>query len=297
MTDEELLALAKRVCNQGRWGEDDELGTLNYITPQKRRAAAALVRSGESLSIARDLTTAPDPVTHEAIDHRMLFVKTGPAAAEDYVGIAPHGFSVTHLDAICHSTWNGALYNGRSVEDVHRYDGLAFGSVHAMRDGIFTRGVLLDVARARGVDYLEPDHLITVDDLEAAEREGGVRVGSGDALFVRMGLSCWEAVHGPQSPDNRSGLGAHCVEWLHERQVAVYGGDCVEFMPYPSEVIRMPLHHIGMPTMGLILLDWPEVEGLAAACERHRRWEFLLTVAPIRLPRATGAAVNPICVF
>ncbi|MEV4031633.1 cyclase family protein [Streptomyces umbrinus] len=297
MTDKELLELAERVSNRGRWGDDDELGTLNYITPGKRRIAAALVQHGESFSIARDLTGTPDPVTKEAVDHRVLFVRPGPAAAEDYVGIAPHGFTITHLDAVCHSTWNGRLYNGRSVEDVHRHDGLSFGSIHAMRDGIFTRGVLLDVARAKGVEYLEPDSLITVDDLETAEEQCGVRVESGDALFVRMGLRPWEAAHGPQTPEYRAGLGAHCVEWLHERQVAVYGGDCVEFMPYPSDVVRMPLHHIGMPSMGLILLDWPEVEELASTCERHERWEFLLTVAPIRLPGATGAAVNPICVF
>ncbi|MBP2329279.1 hypothetical protein JOF56_009664 [Kibdelosporangium banguiense] len=297
MTDEELLALNERVSNRGRWGDDDELGTLNYITPEKRCAAAALVRSGETVSIGRDLTATPDPITSEAVDHRVLFVGPGPNYATDYVGIEPHGFTMTHLDAVCHSTWNGHLYNGRRVEDIQRYDGLAFGSIYAMRDGIFTRGVLLDLARARGVEYFEPDRLIEVEDLEAAEEQCGVRVQSGDALFVRMGLRRWEAVHGPQSPDERAGLGARCLEWIHEREVAVYGGDCVEFIPYPSDVIRMPLHHIGMPSMGLVLLDWPEVERLAATCERRTRWEFLFTVAPIRLPRATGAAVNPICVF
>ncbi|MFG2005508.1 cyclase family protein [Spirillospora sp. NPDC048911] len=297
MTDEELLALAERVSNRGRWGHDDELGTLNYITPEKRRTAAALVRSGETLSIARDLSATPDPATGEAVDHRMLFAGPGPTYASDYVGIAPHGFTMTHLDAVCHSTWNGRLYNGRHVEDVQYHDGLAFGSIHAMRDGIFTRGVLLDVARALDVEYLEPDHLIGVEDLHAAEELCGVHVESGDALLVRTGLRRWEAEHGPLSADTRAGLGARCVEWMHEREVAVYGGDCVELIPYPSDMIQMPLHHIAMPSMGLILLDWPEVEELAVTCRHYDRWEFLLTVAPIRLPRATGAAVNPICVF
>jgi len=297
MSDEDLIALANRVSNAGRWGDADELGTLNYITPSRRREAAALVRVGESISIARDLSTTPDPLTHESVDHKVLFAGTGPDAAYDFVGISPHGFSVTHLDAICHSTWNGALYNGREVRDVQRWDGLAFGSIHAMRDGIFTRGVLLDVAAALGVDYLEPDHLITVDELERAEELAAVRVRTGDALLVRTGRRRLEAARQGLAYDERAGLGARCVEWIHEREVAMYGGDCVELMPYPSDLIRMPLHHIGMPFMGLCLLDWPEVEALKAACDRHGRWEFLFTVAPVRLPRGTGAAVNPICVF
>lgn len=297
MSDDDLVSLAGRVSNAGRWGDDDELGTLNHITPAKRREAAALVRAGESFSIARDLSTSPAPQTSEAIDHKMLFSVPGHDAAYDFLGIAPHGFSVTHLDAVCHSTWNGALYNGRDVRDVLSYNGLAFGSIHAMREGIFTRGVLLDVAAALGVDFLEPDHLITVEELERAEERAGIRVGTGDALLVRTGRHLLEAARVGQPYNERAGLGARCVEWMHHREVAVYGGDCVELMPYPSEVIRMPLHHIGMPFMGLCLLDWPEVEDLKAVCERHDRWEFLLTVAPVRLPRGTGAAVNPICVF
>lgn len=297
MSDDELVALAERVSNEGRWGPDDELGTLNFVTPDKRRAAAALVRSGESLSIARDLSTTPDAQTGESVDHRVLFVAPGAVAAEDHVGIAPHGFTVTHLDAVAHSTWNGKLYNGRRTDDVQRWDGLAFGSIHAVRQGIFTRGVLLDIAGALGVDFLEPEHLITPAELEAAEARAGVRVESGDALLVRSGRAVLEANRPGQRFDRRAGLGARSVEWLHDREVAVYGGDCVELMPYPSDVIRMPLHHIGMPFMGLCLLDWPEVEELRDACERHSRWEFLLTVAPVRLPRGTGAAVNPLCIF
>jgi kynurenine formamidase len=298
MTDDELLALYERVSNRGRWGEDDELGTLNYITAEKRVQAASRVQVGETVSIGRDLEPGvPDGLSGRVIDHKVLFVRPGPAWADDYIGIAPHGSDITHLDAVCHSTWNGNVYNGRHTDDVQRAEGLIFGSIYAMRHGIFTRGVLLDVARARDVAYLQPDEMVTPEDLEAAESLGGVKAESGDALFVRVGLRAYEADHGPQTPRARAGLGARCTEWMHDREVAVFGGDCVELMPYPSDVIAMPVHHIGMPSMGLVLLDWPDVEPWAVACERLGRWDFAMSVAPIRLEGGTGAAVNPICIF
>lgn len=297
MSDEELVELYNRVSNLGRWGENDELGTLNYISPDKRTAAAALVHEGRVVSVGRDLATTPDALTGESVEHRILFVSPTATFADDYVGINPHGYTITHLDAVAHSTWNGALYNGRRVEETQQENGLTFGSIYAMRNGIVTRGVLLDVAGARSVPYLEPTEMVTVQDLEAAEHQSNVRVGRGDALFVRVGLRPWEDEHGPQDPHARAGLGAKCVEWMHEREVALFGGDCIELMPYPSEVIRMPLHHIGMPSMGLALLDWPEVEELSSVCKLYKRWAFMLTVAPIRLRRATGAAVNPLCIF
>jgi len=295
--DAHLLKLFEAVSNEGRWGSDDELGTLNYITADVVREACSLVTEGRVVSVGRDLSTERTEVNFWPVQHLMIADHAGLTAAYDYVGINPHGFSITHLDAVAHSQWHGRVYNGRSLVEIQTRTGLSFGSIYAQRGGIVSRGILLDIARVRGVSYLRPDEGISASDLRMAEEASGVHVRSGDVVLVRMGLAAWEREHGPQDVDTRAGLLPDCLEWLHERQVAVYGGDCIEQIPSGSSQFPLPLHHIGMPSMGLVLLDWPDVEPLAAACNELSRWEFLFSVAPIRLKGATGAAVNPLCIF
>jgi kynurenine formamidase len=298
MIDEDEIVRLFEICsNKGRWGDDDQLGTLNYITPEKRRAAASLVRDGAVYSLARPLSTVQSKNNPRPLLHLMAYEQHHPISALDFLGIWTHGFAVTHLDAITHVYWNDQVYNGRRAAEVCTQEGLLFGSIEAQRDGIFTRGVLLDVAGARGVDWLPPTELLMPEDLEAAERFGNVHVESGDAVFVRVGVEAREAVEGPEDLSQRAGIGPECVRWLHEREVAVYSGDCVEKIPYPSTRVPLPLHMIGLVAMGLVLLDITDMEKLAGACQRHRRHEFLLTVAPLVVPRGTGSPVNPIAVF
>ena len=292
----EIRELFDRCCNWGRWGDDDELGTLNYITPQKRRAAAGLVRTGESVSLARPLSVEENAENLWPVTHHSASLRTAHNFAIcDYIGIFCHGFAVTHIDALCHCTYEGKLYNGRDAAELSGHRGVPWADLVALQNGIFTRAVLLDVAAARGVEYLDTDEYVTVADLEKAEELAGVRVDSGDALIVRSGLKALEADRGILPPQPRAGLAAECVAWIHDRQVAVFGGDCVELMPHPGP-IPMPLHNIGVPAMGLIMLDWPDVEPFAAAA-RHGSSEALLTVNPLVLPGGTGCAVNPVCVF
>ena len=297
MTEDELTGLFERCSNRGRWGADDELGTLNYITKEKRRAAAALVRTGRTVSIGRDMSTVADRVNPDPVRHRMLYDQDPPVSALDSIEMSTHGFALTHLDAITHVFWHGQAYNGQKAADVLSPAGLRSGSVYAQRDGIVTRGVLLDVAAAREVPYLAPGDTVTAADLTAAEKHAGVRVETGDAVFVHIGLERREASQGTEDPAARAGLDGDCLPWLHEREVAVYSGDCVERIPYPSEAVPLPLHQIGLVAMGLVLLDCPRLAGLVAACTDTGRPEFLLTVAPLRLPGATGSPVNPLCVF
>jgi kynurenine formamidase len=297
MDDREIVALFERCSNRGRWGEDDELGTLNYITDEKRRQAGTLVRLGRSVSIGRDLSTQADRLNVDPLRHRMLFDQDPPVSALDSFELAPHGFAVTHLDAVSHVFWRGNSYNGRSARDVLHARGLLAGSVHAQREGIFTRGVLLDVAAARAVPYLQPTDTVTAADLDAAERLSGLRVESGDAVFVHVGLERREAEQGPEDPSVRAGLDAGCLPWLHEREVAVYSGDCVEKTPFHSDAVPLPLHQIGLVAMGLVLLDCPRLAGLVATCAELGRHDFLLTAAPLRIPGGTGSPVNPLCLF
>ncbi len=302
MTEDELLVVLDQCSNTGRWGQDDELGTLNFITNEKRVAAARLVVTGDVVSLALDLDTSQSQNNHHPVVHQMLLCddldKTGhPLAAFDSVTITPHGMTMTHLDALSHANFEGRLYNGRRVPEEVRAAGLSFGSIYAMREGIVTRGVLLDVAATRGVPWLSPDEGIWPEDLEAAENLAGVRVESGDAIFVRVGLRAREAVEGPEDLSRRAGLTAECIPWLHERQVAIYSGDCFEFIPSPYPRMVVPLHVAGLCYMGMPLLDNPAVEQLARKAHELGRFEFLFSCAPVRLPRGTGAAVNPLAIF
>ena len=296
LTDPELQALFERCSNWGRWGADDELGTLNYLTAAKRIAAAQLVTTGEVVSIGRDISKAQSKVDARPVQHMVMYNANGPSVG-DYLSIAPHGMTITHLDALCHFSLDDTLYNGRKRAGTISADGAQWGSIYAMRDGIFTRGVLLDVAAARGVPWYEPHEYVTVADLEAAEERQKVRVASGDALLVRTGMERMEKEQGVQDVYPRAGFHAECAEWMHRREVAVYGADCIEKLPYPSERFTSAMHMIVLVAMGLPILDWPALTALAEASARLGRWSFLLTTAPIRLPGGTSSPVNPLCIF
>jgi kynurenine formamidase len=227
----------------------------------------------------------------------MAYEDHAPRASIDFIGMVPHGLSLTHLDALGHCFFDGRLYNGRpAAETVSKSEGLRFASIMAQREGIVTRGVLLDVAAARGERWLAAGEYVTADDLSAAER-AGVAVEPGDAVVVHIGLEAREAAEGPEDRSLRAGLDAGAVAWLHDRQVSLYTGDCIERMPYPSAVMPVPLHQIGLVAMGLVLLDSPRLTPLMARSAELGRSTFLLTVAPLPVPGGTGSPVNPIAVF
>jgi hypothetical protein len=298
LTEEEALELMARCSNVGRWGADDEIGTLNLITPAKRVEAARLVTEGRIVSLGRDLTSERTSTNTDPPLHRMhMSAFSDPLGALDSVLLTTHGFEPTHLDALGHVNFEGVIYNGRRASDVVGPDGLAFASVFAMREGIVTRGVLLDVARARGVRWLEPGEEVTPDDLEQAEELAGARVEPGDALFVRVGAFEREAELGAGEPMPRAGLDTAAVAWLHERDVAVFSGDCAERMPSPYPRMPLPLHQIGLVAMGLVLLDNTDVSKIAAIAAESGRSTFMLTCAPLRLPRATGSHTNPLALY
>jgi len=297
LTDGELEAMFRRCSNTGKWGPNDELGTLNFITPAKRIAAAQLVKTGEVVSVGRDLTTRQSKTNGQPVVHVMMFSDANSPSCGDYFTIAPHGMVVTHMDALCHFSWKDQFYNGRKRSETLTASGAKWGSIYAQRQGIFTRGVLLDVAAARRVSWYKPDEYVTVADFEVAEKRQRVRVESGDAIFVRTGMERMEAELGEQDIYPRAGLHAECVEWMHNRQVSVYGGDCIEKLPYPSESFTSAVHMIVLASMGLPILDWPSLTELARTCERLGRWDYLLTTAPLRLPGGTASPINPLCLF
>lgn len=297
-SEKELDTLFEEVNNAGRWGKDDELGTLNYITPEKRIAAAGLVREGRAMSISRDLDKVQSANNPQPVRHTMCYQSHYPVGCLDAIVLDTHGFALTHLDAIAHVYRGNDVYNGRKAEDVALHTGLTFGDILAQKDGMFTRGVLLNICAVRGVDWLEPDEGIYYEDLVAAEERQGIRVESGDCIFVYTGLQKREAVEGPEDLGRRVGIMPSAIRWMHEREIAVYSGDCVDAFPNPygSRYIFY-FHAIALSAMGLILLDIPALEPLVEVCDELDRTDFLLTMAPLRLKGGTGSPVNPIAIF
>jgi len=297
MAATDVLAFHQTLSNWGRWGDDDQLGALNLITPEVTAAAAATVRVGRTVSCARALDTRaaadnPNPVAH----HMIGTVTEGGGA--DYFAVAPHGFATSHLDALCHIFSDGKLYNGYPAETVTAHGATRLG-IHHLHAGIVTRGVLLDVPALRGVDALEPGEPVFPEDLEAAEERAGLRVRAGDALLVRTGRWRWRDEHGPwDAASLAAGLDASCLPWLRERDVATLGSDGVsDVLPSRVDGVPMPIHMVVIPAMGVHLMDNLDLDALAAACAEERRWAFLLTVAPLVLRRGTASPVNPIAVF
>jgi kynurenine formamidase len=297
LSTDEVLAFHQSLSNWGRWGDNDQLGLLNLITPEVTRAAAATVTSGRTVSCARPLNTQaaadnPSPVAH----HMIGTASEGWGA--DYFAIASHGYATSHLDALCHVFHEGFIFNGYPTGTVTAHGATKLG-IHHLRSGIVSRGVLIDVPRLRGTDALAPGDPIFPADLEAAEAETGVTVQSGDVLFIRTGRWAWRDANGPWgAEEGMAGLDASCLPWLHARQVAALGGDGVsDVLPSRVDGVTMPIHTVALVAMGLHLLDNLDFETLAAACAEEGRWSFLLTIAPLVLHRGTASPVNPIAVF
>lgn len=297
-SEEALDALFNEVDNAGRWGEDDELGTLNFITPKKRISAAGLVREGRALSIARDLDTVQSANNPQPVRHSMCYQSHYPIGCVDAVVIDMHGFAITHLDAVAHVYRDQDVYNKRQAAAVALPGGLAFADILAQKNGMFTRGVLLNIAAVRGRDWLTPDDGVTAADLSAAEDRQALKVESGDCLFVYTGLQKREAAEGPENLGERVGIMPDAIRWMHEREIAVYSGDCVDAFPNPyGPRYAIYFHAITLAAMGLILLDIPALEPLVDVCDELQRSDFLLTMAPLRLKGGTGCPVNPIALF
>lgn len=306
---EELDRLYEELRNWGRWGAGDERGTLALLTPERRARAAGVVRLGQAVSLAHDLALLPTSEQPFPNHHHMLASGDaldsngipGYEATRDYVGGDVHGLGTTHLDALCHMFVGGKMWNGEPPGMV-RSTGALRNSVMTVAGGIVGRGVLLDVPSTRGVPFLAPDDPATASDLDAAERVQGVEVGEGDLLVVATGRDARRRAAGaPLNPitDGLAGLHPDVLPWLHRRGVALLVGDGISDRMPALGIDRwpFPIHQIGITAMGLHLVDNARLDELIEACAAAGRWEFLLTVAPLRIPGGTGSPVNPVAVL
>ena len=310
-TEREVLGYFQSLSNWGRWGPEDQRGTLNFLTPEKTKRALSLVTEGVTISCARTITfestaDAPIPPVHfmvESGDGWATGDKTtnrGVQGACDYFGMVFHGFTVTHIDSLAHMFWEGKMYNGRPANLVSTSLGATAESVEVAKNGIVTRGVLVDVPMIRKVDWLERGEGVMPEDILAAEERCGFRIEKGDVLLVRTGELHRRNAEGPVDPDavGSTACQAACLPLLHERGVAMLGCDTGnDVIPSGYSSLALPIHQVGIVAMGLWILDNPDLEELAQACRERNRWEFLLSIGPLRLHNTTGSPVNPIAIF
>jgi kynurenine formamidase len=305
---EEFDRLFESVKNWGRWGPDDQLGTMNFITPDRVRAAAGLVRSGRRVSMQIPINTVagpdnPNPAIHFVSQaHDIDIGSAGLRFGLDFLGMACHGDCHSHVDALCHISYNGLTYNGKRAEEVLTSKGATSLDIANIGDGLVGRGVLLDLPRFRGVQWLEPGEAVTRAELEACEGAQGVHIGEGDIFVFRTGhhgrrlaLGAWD--NGPDG-EGKAGLHVDTVTWMHERGIAAFlpDGDG-EAVPSVVDGIAYPIHPLQIVAMGMLTADSLQFEDLARACEEEGRFDFMVVGLPLRLPGGTGSPWNPIAIF
>ena len=293
--------LYDRLRRGAGWGEQDRRGALNHINPAQVAAAARSVSQGQTVSLAGPVEYGPaaddpQPCRHDlSLPHRDGG-SGGLGFATDSLALNVHGNADSHFDALCHVSYDGTFYNDRPADR----SGAAELSVDVVAaHGIAGRGVLLDIPRLRGIDWLEPGDHVTAAELAEAANSQGVELGTGDLLFVRVGHRKRRQEMGPwDAAAARAGLHPRAVELLAQWQVALLGSDGNnDTAPSMTEGVDFPVHVLAIRALGLPLLDYLALEDLATACHSAGRWSFLCVVAPLRLMNGTGSPVNPIALF
>jgi kynurenine formamidase len=297
----EFDELFQRVSNWGRWGKDDQLGSANLVTAAKRKQAIALAKDGISVSLAHN------PLTERAEDNDNPFERSmNPPLSQppwlalgDTYKVSYHGFGHSHIDALCHIMYHDRTYNGYARADVETAQGCTKLSIDNLKNGVITRGILLDIPRLKNLPYLEPGTAVYIEDLEAWERKAGLRIAPGDAIFLRTGrwarrdkLGPWDVV------EAAAGIHASVAPWIKTRGIAFIGSDAaLDVLPSRVAGVTLPVHVLMITALGINLLDNQDLEALAATAAKLNRWEFMLTVAPLPVTGGTGSPVNALATF
>lgn len=298
--------IGRELSNWGRWGPEDELGTLNFVGPEHIRAAAAEVRSGRVFQLSIPVGSSGP---QSGMGGRLNPVHLMSMAPHDWTD--PHGVQIsddwiimplqsgTQWDGLAHVAYDDQMYNGYSTDQVGARFGARKLAVDVMTDRLVGRGVLLDIARLKGVPWLDGGYPITPEDLEAAEAAQGVTVGEADFLFIRTG---WRAKLFADGPDGwmktEPGLNLACARWLHGRSIAALGSDnwAIEVLPSETSGVIVPLHCVLIRDMGMPLAEILDLEALSAACAEDGKWSFLLAAPPLHISNAVGSPTTPIAI-
>ncbi|MCU1482199.1 MAG: cyclase family protein [Subtercola sp.] len=314
MTDrEEIDAISKKVSNWGRWGEQDEAGALNHISPEIIIEASRSVSIGKVVSLQLPIKNGWGPQENQSVSLRAnpvhLMSVLGHTTAPDQFGagveysddyIMMPGQAGSQWDAFSHMWYDKFLYNG-IPSDVITTSGASRGDIGGVNDRFVSRGVLLDVAAHKGLDVLEPGYAITIDDLLETEEAQGVTVRTGDILIVRTGVlgACvregnWDRVNRLPEP----GLHFSTAQWIAEREVAAVASDnqMVEAVGVLKEYF-IPMHMILLRDMGVHLGEFWWLEDLSNACREHNKYEMMLVAQPLKITGGVGSPVNPMAIL
>jgi kynurenine formamidase len=296
LTEQAFAELFKKVSNWGRWGADDQRGTLNLITTDKRKQAAAAVQSGISVSLAQPILEGPAP------DIAWAFTKANKGNKLVFESV--HGGWISHVDALCHMAYKGKVYNGLAREEVDGEQGCSKLGLEVYKDGIVTRGVLIDMPRLKGLPWLEPGTPVTIDDINAWEKKTGVKVLPGDAVFLRTGKWARRLALGP----TKTGLGTtgpdagwhwSVIEWFKARDVAIVADDGPNDVrpPGAEPAVGLPIHISAIAAMGAVVLDGQNLEAAADLAAKLNRYVFMMTAAPLVVVGGSGAPINVTAIF
>lgn len=313
---DDILNYFDELSNWGKWGDDDQLGTLNYLSNDLTKKSAQLVKKGYRVSCARpiDFEYAPDipnPPVHymvesgdgltSAPDDPVSKISSKPSqVAMDYIGMIFHGHSITHIDSLAHFFWQGKMYNNQPAHLISTSLGATVESVELASEGIVTRGVLIDVPKIRDIPWVERGEGVLPEDIIKAEEKFGFKIQEGDVLLIRTGQYKRRNEEGPVNPRIEGSTACHpaCLPLFHQRKIAVLGSDTGnDILPPLYPEINMPIHQIGIVAMGLWILDNANLEELSSTCESFGRWEFMININPLKLSNTTGSPVNPIAIF
>src|SRR2546428_8762254 len=281
----EFDQLFQQVSNWGRWGKDDQLGSANLVTAAKRKQALTLAKDGLTVSLAHA------PLTERAEDNPSPFEHTmNPGLFMDTYKVSYHGYAHSHIDALCHILYKNLTYNGYARADVNTEKGCTKLGIDNLKNGIVTRGILIDIPRLKGVEYLEPGTAVYVEDLEAWEKKAGVKISSGDAILLRTGRWARRAKVGPWNVgQSAAGLHASVAPWIKARGVAFAGSDdALDVTPSMVEGVTLPIYTLFITALGINLLDNQDLEALGETAARLNRWEFMLTINPVPVTGGIG---------
>lgn len=290
----EFDAMFQQIKNWGRWGPDDQRGSANLVTAAKQKQAATLAKIGETVSLAHNALTERAEDNNSPFEHTMLRGNNMDRYAVSY-----HGYAHSHIDALCHILYKDQTYNGYARADVNTDKGCTKLGIEHLKNGIVTRGILIDIPRLRNVPYLEPGTAIYVEDLEAWEKKAGVKIASGDAVLLRTGRWARREARGPWNVgQSAAGLHASVAPWIKARGIAFLGSDAAsEVTPSMVDGVALPIHTLLITGLGINLLDNQDLEALGTTAARLNRWEFMLTIAPVPVTGGTGFPLNAIAMF
>lgn len=312
MKDEAIEGMIARVSNWGRWGADDELGTVNLITAAKRQQAASLVRRGEVFSLGLEFNSGgPYPAGDRRLNPHLSMLQTGTDIRTDVQLGAIDGWGyaddmvtmalqcATHWDALGHAFYDYKMYNDRDCRLVD-INGASANSIVPVSRRLVSRGVLLDVPRALGVEHLDLDHHITIAELELAAERQRVAIEPGDIVLLRTGNlgrarrdGGWDRYIYTDEP----GIGLDELSWVHEKDIAGLAADnwALEVMPSGCSIM-LPVHAVGIVHQGLMVGENFVLDELAADCAQDGVYEFLISAAPLPFTKSVSGPVHPIVI-